>query len=174
MVGMDLREWRAARSARFFSGLGLGLGLVVAANGRHALAAMLARGDDALADEEEDCRDEEDGRDDDGDDDREGRGTRASASVVAAVTVSFGHARQSFTSGRHCAETTMLLRLAPFPIAPSKIRARGALAPLLLAGRASRDEREIDISDAGGRRVRIARTIYRSRLPGRVLMFFVT
>ena len=80
------------------SSLGLDLGLVVAADGRHALAAMLARGDDALADEEKDGRDEEDGRDDDGDDDREGRGTRASASVVAAVTVSFGHARQSFTS----------------------------------------------------------------------------
>ena len=56
---------------------GLGLGLVAAADGRHALAAVLARGDDALADEEEDGREEEDGCDDDGDDDREGGGAAA-------------------------------------------------------------------------------------------------
>ena len=50
------------------SGLGLGL---VADVGHGCVAVGLARGDGALADEEEDRGDEEDGRDDDGDDDGE-------------------------------------------------------------------------------------------------------
>ena len=85
-VGRARRDDRRRDHPPWVSGLDLGLGLV-ADVGHGCVAVGLARGDGALADEEEDRGDEEDGRDDDGDDDDEGGAFAFSARGIGGTAL---------------------------------------------------------------------------------------
>ena len=80
---------------------GLGLDLVLTADGRHGrLAVRLERGDAALADEVEDGREEDDGRDDDWHEDDERGAVSLAVAAIALVGRVAAPPRQGHTRAR--------------------------------------------------------------------------